>query len=88
MCVCNSAHSDYHSQIVVRYVCEVCDTLYTCTGDFKAICEKVKLKRRIKYSFMFEARVNNLSDAPKRLETACLKIVLMKYPVASGGVIG
>lgn len=52
------------------------------------IREKVKLKRRIKYSFMFEARVNDLSDAPKRLETACLKIVLMKYPVTSGDVIG
>lgn len=37
---------------------------------------------------MFEARVNDLSDAPKRLETACLKIVLMKYPVTSGDVIG
>lgn len=78
-----------HSQIVVRYVCEVCGTLCgTCTDDFKVIREKVKLKRRIKYSFMFEARVNDLSDAPKRLETACLKIVLMKYPVTSGDVIG
>lgn len=86
--MCNTVQSDYHSQIVVRYVCEVCGTLYTCIGDFKVIREKVKLKRRIKYSFMFEARVNDLSDAPKRLETACLKIVFMKYPVASGDVIG
>lgn len=86
--MCNAAQSDYHSQNVVRYVREVCDSLYTCTGDFKAIRERVKLKRRIKYSIMFEARVNDLSDAPKRLETACLKIVLMKYPVASGDVIG
>lgn len=86
--MCNTVQSDYHSQIVVRYVCEVCGTLYTCTGDFKVIREKIKLNRRIKYSFMFEARVNDLSDAPKRLETACLKIVLMKYPVASGDVIG